>query len=85
MSSATTLISSENTQADSLAQETLKANRSFSKGFVLVALGAVILLGSCLFSLTLNFSDPSFHYILYGATTFGALLVLVGLGCCLGW
>lgn len=84
MSSAETYSTSENAQAQMLAQETQKANRSFSKGFVLVALGAIILLGS-LFSLTLNFSDPSFHYILYGATSVGVLLVLFGLGCCLGW
>jgi len=62
-----------------------KTSGSFSKGFVLVAIGAVILLGSCLFSLTLSFSDPSFHYVMYGATTLGVLMVLAGLGCCLGW
>lgn len=62
-----------------------KSSGSFSKGFALVAIGAVILLGSCVFSLTLSFSDPSFQYIMYGATTLGALMVLAGLGCCLGW
>lgn len=62
-----------------------KNSGSFSKGFILVAIGAVILLGSCLFSLTLSFSDPSFHYVMYGATTLGVLMVLAGLGCCLGW
>lgn len=62
-----------------------KTSGRFSKGFVLVAIGAVVLLGSCLFSLTLSFSDPSFHYVMYGATTLGVLMVLAGLGCCLGW
>ncbi len=62
-----------------------KNTGSFSKGFALVAIGAVILLGSCLFSLTLSISDPSFQYIMYGATTLGVLMVLAGLGCCLGW
>lgn len=85
MSTSNTYNSSAQQEQISLGNDASKAGKSFSKGFVLVALGAAILLGSCLFSLTLSFSDPSFHYVLYGATSVGALLVLFGLGCCLGW
>lgn len=85
MSTSNMYNSSEQQEQISFAQDASKTNKSFSKGFTMVALGAAILLGSCLFSLTLSFSDPSFHYVLYGATSVGVLLVLFGLGCCLGW
>ena len=56
-----------------------RSEQQRNRGFVVSGLGAMILVGSMLTSLGLEFGNPMFDYILYGVTGVGAILLMAGM------
>lgn len=57
----------------------LRNARSLSKGLILILVGAVVCLLSCILTMTSSYSHSNFGIILYGFTTIGILIVFAGL------
>ena len=52
-----------------------------SKGFSLIGIGALILLGGCMTSMILPSTNPLYYYFLYIPTSIGASMVIYGMYC----
>ena len=57
----------------------LRNSRKTSAGLMLILVGAVFCLLSCILTLTGTYSDSNFQLILYGITTLGILVAFGGL------
>ena len=55
------------------------SERRTKRGFKLMALGAIILLGGCISNLIMPSMNDTYNYILYGVTSTGATIVFYGL------
>lgn len=64
-----------------IVTETIKLHhaKSRTRGLMLVGIGAVICLLSCVFTIVMSYSGGSAPVMLYGATSVGILFVFAGL------
>jgi hypothetical protein len=80
----------QNTENQTMTSE-LDLNQSNSvsrkqrtaKGFSMIGIGAIILLGGCVISMVMSSTNPLYNYFLYIPTSIGASMVLYGMYCVL--
>jgi hypothetical protein len=80
----------QNTENQTMANE-LDLNQSNSesrkqrtaKGFSMIGIGAIILLGGCVISMVMSSTNPFYNYFLYIPTSIGASMVIYGMYCVL--
>ncbi|MFY8109510.1 MAG: hypothetical protein ACOVO9_10980 [Bacteroidia bacterium] len=54
-----------------------------AKGFSMIGIGAIILLGGCIISMVMSSTNPFYNYFLYIPTSIGASMVIYGMYCVL--
>lgn len=61
-----------------------RQDRRRKRGTTLIGIGSLFLFLGFLLTMMLSYSDPSFHYTLYGFTMLGILLVILGMADVMG-
>ena len=56
----------------------LRTAKRMASGLVMILVGAVVCLASCICTIMSTFSHPSFAWMLYGLTTVGIIIIFTG-------
>lgn len=63
----------------------LRHKKNQKNGLILLAAGCLTLISGFLLTLFLFYQNQSIHYVMYGLTTIGIILIFAGVIKCLGW
>lgn len=63
----------------------LRHKKNQKTGLILLGVGCLTLISGFLLTLFLFYQNLSIHYVMYGLTTIGIILIFSGIIKCLGW